>query len=97
MATRGPVRASFLALVLGCTVRSVRAVNVVHATQKLHKTTEADAIMIAIHRSMGIQLRSANLWRHLGATAIKILRRWRRKLPCKYSNRKGSVSAWGGG
>ena len=44
----------------------------VHATQKLHKTTEDDAIMVAIHQSMGIQLRSANLWRHL--------RRHRRKI-----------------
>ena len=84
---------------LGCTVHSVRAVNVVHATQKMQQTKQDDSRMIAVcqtYINIGVQNPETQFSGAVyGAVTVKFLRRRRRKLPCDSHNRKGSVRSWG--
>ena len=58
--------------VLGCTVRSVRAVNMVNATQKMQKTKQDDSSMSKVHQYRGLEPRNSMWW--------CCLRRRRRKM-----------------
>ena len=46
---------------LGCTVRSVRPVNVVHTTQKMQKTKQDDSSMSKGHQHRGLEPRNSLL------------------------------------
>ena len=48
--------------ILGCTVRSVRAVNVVRATQKMQNTKQDDSSVSKVHQCRGLQPGNS-IWR----------------------------------
>ena len=59
-------------MILGCIVRSGRAVNVVRATQKMQKTKQDDSNMSKVHQFRGLEPRNSIWWCRL--------RRRRRKM-----------------
>ena len=61
----------FSSSILGCIVRSVRGVNVLHATQKMQKTKQDDSSMSKVHEYRGLERRNS-IW-------LCRLRRRRRK------------------
>ena len=72
---------------LGCALRGVGVVNVLHATQKMQQTKHHDSSMSNVHQHRGPESRNSIWWCRL--------RRRRRKLTCDSQNRKGSVRSGG--